>query len=216
MSEQRAISEAVIRRLPKYYRYITLIQNKGIVRISSQNLSEITGFTASQIRQDLNHFGGFGQQGYGYNVAKLKEQLSRIIGIDKEYNMIIAGAGRMGQAISNSELFKSPGFCITALFDVDKEKIGNEIDGATIYHTDDLAKYIAEHKVDIVAITTPKEVAQKIADVAVEAGVQGIWNFATIDLKLPDNVVLENVHLDESLHTLIYYLGSRKDYTRKQ
>lgn len=212
MSQEKVISSAVVRRLPKYYRYITMIENKGIVRISSQNLSEITGFTASQIRQDLNHFGGFGQQGYGYSVGKLKEQLVKIIGLDKHYNMVIVGAGRMGQAIRNSELFRSSGFQITALFDADPAKIGKDINGVPVLNIEDLTEYIKENQVEIVAITTPKDVAQELADTAVEAGVKGIWNFAPIDLRLSDEVVLENVHLDESLHTLIYYIGNLKDY----
>lgn len=212
MNQGKVISSAVIRRLPKYYRYITMIENKGIVRISSQNLSEITGFTASQIRQDLNHFGGFGQQGYGYSVSKLKEQLAKIIGLEQEYKMVIVGAGRMGQAIRNSELFKDSGFEIIALFDADERKIGSEVNGLEVLPIEELSKYMNENKVDILAITTPKEAAQELADIAVDAGVKGIWNFAPLDINLPDGVVLENVHLDESLYTLIYYIGNIKDY----
>lgn len=212
MNQGKVISSAVIRRLPKYYRYITMIENKGIVRISSQNLSEITGFTASQIRQDLNHFGGFGQQGYGYSVSKLKEQLAKIIGLEQEYKMVIVGAGRMGQAIRNSELFKDSGFEIIALFDADERKIGSDVNGLEVLPIEELSKYMNENKVDILAITTPKEAAQELADIAVDAGVKGIWNFAPLDINLPDGVVLENVHLDESLYTLIYYIGNINDY----
>ncbi len=212
MNQGKVISSAVIRRLPKYYRYITMIENKGIVRISSQNLSEITGFTASQIRQDLNHFGGFGQQGYGYSVSRLKEQLAKIIGLEQEYKMVIVGAGRMGQAIRNSELFKDSGFEIIALFDADERKIGSDVNGLEVLPIEELSKYMNENKVDILAITTPKEAAQELADIAVDAGVKGIWNFAPLDINLPDGVVLENVHLDESLYTLIYYIGNINDY----
>lgn len=212
MNQGKAISSAVIRRLPKYYRYITMIENRGIVRISSQNLSEITGFTASQIRQDLNHFGGFGQQGYGYSVSKLKEQLARIIGLDQKYKMVIAGAGRMGQAIRYSELFKDSGFEIAALFDADERKIGSDVNGLTVQPIEDLPEYVKNNNVDILTITTPKEAAQELADLAGEAGVKGVWNFAPVDINLPEGVVLENVHLDESLYTLIYYIGNINDY----
>lgn len=212
MTKDKAISSAVIRRLPKYYRYITMIEKKGIVRISSQNLSEITGFTASQIRQDLNHFGGFGQQGYGYGVTKLREQLGKIIGLDEEYKIIIVGAGRMGQAIQSSELFRDTGFKMVAFFDSDVNKIGKEVNGIPIKDIADLADYIKEENIDIMTITTPKDVAQSLADTGVESGIKGVWNFAPTDLDLADDVVLENVHLDESLHTLIYYIGNLKDY----
>lgn len=212
MKQDKAISSAVIRRLPKYYRYLGMIQDRGIVRISSQNLSEITGFTASQIRQDLNHFGGFGQQGYGYNVTKLREQLGKIIGLDQEHTMVIVGTGHMGQAICKYRGFRDSGFRITALFDRDPSKIGTRIDDIEVLDVEGLGEYIERNHTDIVAITTPKAAAQSIADVAAEHGIKGIWNFAPVDLRLPEGVVLENVHLDESLHALIYYIRNIKDY----
>lgn len=212
MAEDKAVSSAVVRRLPKYYRYLGMIQDKGIVRISSQNLSEITGFTASQIRQDLNHFGGFGQQGYGYNVNKLRDQLASIIGLDRKYKVAIVGAGRMGQAILNHEVFQQGIFEVCALFDVDPEKVGTDINGISVLGREDYKAFLSENHVDIIAITAPKEVAQNIAENAVASGVKGIWNYAPIDLKVPEGIVLENVHLAESLHSLIYYMGNIKDY----
>lgn len=212
MREEKAISSAVIRRLPKYYRHLGTVQDRGIVRISSQNLSEITGFTASQIRQDLNHFGGFGQQGYGYNVEKLRAQLAQIIGLDQRYKMIIIGAGHMGQAICNYQGFQDAGFSIAALFDCDAKKIGTKINHIPVYPVDELEEFIRENAIEIAALTTPKTVAQSLADAAARSGVCGIWNFAPVDLRLPEDIVLENVHLDESLHTLNYYISHLKDY----
>lgn len=212
MKQEKPISGAVIRRLPKYYRYLGMIEERGIVRISSQNLSEITGFTASQIRQDFNHFGGFGQQGYGYNVERLRGHLATIIGLDKTYKMVVVGAGHMGQAICNYKGFRSGGFHIEALFDSNPEKIGTTINDISVLDVQELGAFIRKHEISIVAITTPSDSAQAIAECATEAGAKGIWNFAPVDLKLPEGVVLENVHLDESLHALTYYLGNLKDY----
>lgn len=212
MKNDKAISSAVIRRLPKYYRYLGMIMDKGIVRISSQNLSEITGFTASQIRQDLNHFGGFGQQGYGYNVEDLRDQLAEIIGLDQKYNIAVVGAGNMGHALCNYKGFEDTGFHIVAVYDTDPALIGTTINGVKVLDAEDLEASVRKKKVDIVALTTPKQVSQELADLVAEAGVKGIWNFAPIDLKVPEGIVLENVHLDESLHALTYYIGNIKDY----
>lgn len=212
MKNEKAISSAVIRRLPKYYRYLGMIMDRGIVRISSQNLSEITGFTASQIRQDLNHFGGFGQQGYGYNVEDLREQLAEIIGLDKKYNIAVVGAGNMGRALCNYRGFEDTGFHIVAVYDNNPDLIGTSINGIKVYDVAEVTNSIKKKKIDIIALTTPKGVSQELADEISEAGVKGIWNFAPIDLRVPDGVVLENVHLDESLHALTYYIGNFKDY----
>lgn len=210
-----AISNAVIRRLPKYLRYLTTLTEQGVERISSQKLSEITGFTASQIRQDLNHFGGFGQQGYGYNVQMLREQIVRIIGLNHIHRVAIAGAGHLGVALANSRLFKENRFDLVALFDVKPDLVGSDIDGVPIKHIETLEETIQEEKVDILTITTPRIVAQDIANRAVSAGVKGVWNYAQVDLKLPKKVVLENVYLKESLHSLVYYMGNLKDYKSK-
>lgn len=206
------VSIAVIKRLPKYYRYLGMIEEKGIIRISSQELSSITGLTASQIRQDLNHFGGFGQQGYGYNVKELKNEIEKIIGIKQEYSAILIGAGNLGHAIVNYEGFKNNGFNIVAVFDTKNELIGKKLAGVPVYSIDKLEAFIEKNNVTIGVLTLPKNFAQQIADRLVHAGVKGLWNFAPIDLVLPDEIVLEDVHLDESLYTLTYYLNNPGDY----
>lgn len=206
------VSIAVIKRLPKYYRYLGTIEEKGIIRISSQELSSITGLTASQIRQDLNHFGGFGQQGYGYNVKELKNEIEKIIGIKEEYSAILIGAGNLGHAIVNYEGFKNNGFNIVAVFDTKNELIGKKLAGVPVYSIDKLEAFIEKNNVTIGVLTLPKNFAQQIADRLVHAGVKGLWNFAPIDLVLPDEIVLEDVHLDESLYTLTYYLNNPGDY----
>ena len=206
------VSIAVIKRLPKYYRYLGMIEEKGIIRISSQELSSITGLTASQIRQDLNHFGGFGQQGYGYNVKELKNEIEKIIGIKEEYSAILIGAGNLGHAIVNYEGFKNNGFNIVAVFDTKNELIGKKLAGVPVYSIDKLEAFIEKNNVTIGVLTLPKNFAQQIANRLVHAGVKGLWNFAPIDLVLPDEIVLEDVHLDESLYTLTYYLNNPGDY----
>lgn len=188
-----------------------MIEQKGIIRVSSQELSSITGLTASQIRQDLNHFGGFGQQGYGYNVEELKSEIEKIMGINKSYRAIILGCGNIGKAIMNYKGFKSSGFNIVDVFDHGK-KVGSKISDYEIRDIDKLEEYLKEEKLEIAVIALPTEIAQEICDKLVEGGIKGIWNFASLDLKLPKNVVLENVHLDESLYTLTYYMNNLADY----
>ncbi|CAH2211930.1 redox-sensing transcriptional repressor Rex [Tepidibacter aestuarii] len=207
MSKQ--ISMAVIRRLPKYYRYLRDLLDRDIYRISSKELSEIIGFTASQIRQDLNNFGGFGQQGYGYNVEELYNEIGKILGVDKGYNTIIVGAGNLGQAIANYAGFQKSGFEIKALFEANPRLIGLKIRDLEIFDIDDVEEYIKQNDIQIAVICTPKESAQDIADRLSESGISGIWNFAPVDLVLPENVVVENVHLTESLYTLSYLLNEK-------
>ncbi|MDY6065905.1 MAG: redox-sensing transcriptional repressor Rex [Finegoldia sp.] len=209
------VSLAVVRRLPKYYRYLGLIAEKGIIRVSSQELSNITGLTASQIRQDLNHFGGFGQQGYGYNVEELKAEIEKIIGLDKSYTAIIIGYGNIGKAILNYKGFTDSGFKIAAIFD-HGNKVGEKVNDIEIRDIDELLDYLKDNKTDIAILAIPTGVAQDICDKLVEGGVKGIWNFASIDLKLPEGVVLENVHLDESLYTLTYYMNNVSDYKSRK
>ena len=206
------ISVAVIKRLPKYYRYLELIGHKGIIRVSSQELSKITGLTASQIRQDLNHFGAFGQQGYGYNVEELKIELEKIMGVDKPYNVVIIGFGNIGSALLNYSGFKKKGFKVVGIFDNSPEIIGNKANDVVIKDVSELEEVVTREKVDIAILAIPAIPAQEITDKLVACGIKGIWNFAPIDLKLPRNVVLENVHLDGSLLTLTYYMNSLKDY----
>lgn len=212
MAQKNRVSLAVVKRLPKYYRYLGLIADKGIIRVSSQELSNITGLTASQIRQDLNHFGGFGQQGYGYNVEELKNEIEKIIGIDKSYRAIIIGIGNIGQAILNYRGFQASGFNIVGLFDHADELVGSTINGLKVKDISELSSFMKEEKADIAVIAIPAGEAQQVCELLVEGGISGIWNFAPIDLKLPNKVVLENVHLDESLYTLTYYMNNLKDY----
>lgn len=200
----RGISETVIRRMPVYHRYLKELIDSGIERVSSKELSNITGFSASQIRQDLNNFGGFGQQGYGYNTKALKEQVDKILGIDKTYNSIVIGAGRLGQAIARYKGFRDSGFNVISLFDI-KEDI-EDISGIKVRNMKYLEKYIRDEKVEVAIITVPKESCEDVAKRVIDAGVKGIWNFAPYDLKAPSGVVVENIRLNDSLLTLSYFM----------
>lgn len=208
MSEKN-ISAAVIRRLPRYYRYLGDLLEKDVVRISSKELSERMNVTASQIRQDLNNFGGFGQQGYGYNIEYLYSEIAKILGLDRTYNLIIVGAGNLGQAISNYTDFKRRGFKLKAIFDTNKELEGKVVNNVPIQMIDKLEDYIANNSVDIAAITVPKSAAVDTANTLVKCGVKAIWNFAPTDLRLPSDVIVENVHLAESLMRMSYNIKAR-------
>ena len=200
------ISMAVIRRLPKYYRYLGDLLSKDIQRISSKELSDIIGFTASQIRQDLNNFGGFGQQGYGYNIEDLHHEIGKILGLDRSYSAVLIGAGNLGQAIANYTGFKNAGFEIKALFDANPKVIGLKIRDFEILDSDSLEEYIKLNNIEIGILCVPKNGAQQLADRLVNAGVKGIWNFAPIDLKVSQDIIVENVNLTESLFTLSYLM----------
>lgn len=209
MDRYKRVSMAVVRRLPKYYRYLGELLEKDIKRISSQELSKLTGFTASQIRQDFNNFGGFGQQGYGYNVEELRDELGKILGLDRIYKTVIVGAGNLGQAIANYKGFEDEGFKVLALFDKNPKLIGLKIRDIEIKDVDILEKFIIENKVDIGIICTPKEFSQEVANRFVGSGVKAIWNFAPYDIKVPEDVIVENVHLNESLFTLSYLFKNK-------
>ncbi|WP_454055564.1 redox-sensing transcriptional repressor Rex [Clostridium sp. Marseille-Q7071] len=211
MERKKNISMAVIKRMPKYYRYLKELANNDVDRISSKELSEKIGFTASQIRQDLNCFGDFGQQGYGYNVKELLSQIGLILGLDKQYNTIIVGAGNIGQAIANYTYFQKMSFDLKAIFDINPKLIGLKIRDVAIEDIDDLQSYIKEHAIDIAIICVPKDRAQGVCDIITTSGIKGIWNFAPIDLKVPDDVIVENVHLSESLMTLSYLLNEHDE-----
>ena len=204
------ISLSVIKRLPKYYRYLESINEKGIIRVSSKELSDITGLTASQIRQDLNHFGCFGQQGYGYNVKELMQELAKIIGVNKEYTMVIIGFGNIGHALFQYTGFKTLDYNVKAIFDKNSEEVST--DKIKVLPIEELESYLKENKIDIGIITTPKQGAQEVCDTLCEGGIKGIWNFAPVDLKTKNNVVIENVHLDESLFTLTYFINTPEDF----
>lgn len=207
---KKNISLSVIKRLPKYYRYLESINEKGIIRVSSKELSYITGLTASQIRQDLNHFGCFGQQGYGYNVKELIDELSKIIGVDKDYKLILVGYGNIGHALHQYQSFSDLGYEFEAVFD--KEATVLHDNNLEVRNVDTLGEFLDNNKIDIGIIATPKEVAQEVADVLCEGGVRGIWNFSPVDLKVSNGVVIESVHLDESLFTLTYFMNSPEDF----
>ena len=202
---EKEISQAVIRRMPRYYRYLGELLEEGVERISSNDLSRRMRVTASQIRQDLNNFGGFGQQGYGYNVQFLYDEIGKILGLNETHHIIVIGAGNLGQAITNYVKFEKFGFIITALLDVNPKLKGQTVRGIPIYLMDELDQYCKDHPVDIAALTLPKEKADETAQHLVQLGVHAIWNFAHVDLDLSDNqVVVENVHLSDSLMQLSY------------
>ena len=202
--ESKEISKAVIARLPRYYRYLQDLLEEGTERISSNELSKKMYTTASQIRQDLNNFGGFGQQGYGYNVQYLFEEIGKILGLDREHNIIIVGAGNLGQALANYVEFEKKGLMIKGIFDVNPRLIGNTVRGIEIRMIDEVEAFIRDNKIEIAALTVPKSKAEDMAKLLVTYGIKGIWNFANIDLHTIENVVVENVHLSESLMKLSY------------
>ena len=209
--QEKEISQAVIRRMPRYYRYLGELLEDGVERISSNDLSKRMNVTASQIRQDLNNFGGFGQQGYGYNVKFLYEEIGKILGLNQKHNIIVIGAGNLGQALANYVKFEKFGFVITALFDVNPALEGVTVRGIKIHMLDELEDYCKNHVVDIAALTMPKEKADAIANRLVNLGIQAIWNFAHVDLDLIDkDVVVENVHLSDSLMQLSYNIVKNK------
>ncbi len=205
---EKKISSAVIKRLPRYYRYLSELLDKGIDRISSGELSRQMNVTASQIRQDFNNFGGFGQQGYGYNVEVLKNEIGKILGLDRQYRVVILGAGNLGQALANYAGFEKRGFHIVGIFDVDKKKIGNMVGTLRVLDMAELTDYVKDNRVDIAALTLPKSKAPEVANKLMDIGVHAFWNFAATDLHLPDNVAVENVHLAESLMRLSYNIAN--------
>lgn len=207
MDKKKDISMAVIKRLPKYYRHLAELLRNDVDRISSKELSEKIGFTASQIRQDFNCFGGFGQQGYGYNVKELYNEISKILGLDKRYSTVIIGAGNIGQAIANYTRFDKFGFDLKGIFDVNPKLIGMRMKDIEISDIDNLESFLKENKIDIGILCVPHAQAQKVSDTLVDNGVKGIWNFAPVDINVPETVSTENVHLSESLLTLVYLMN---------
>ncbi len=205
------VSPAVIKRLPRYFRYLRELLKNDILRISSGELSRLMHVTASQIRQDLNCFGGFGQQGYGYNVKYLYGKISDILGVTRGYNAIIIGAGNLGSALASSPIFEKRGVTLTALFDVNPDVVGRVISGYTVLHMDRLDDYVASNKVDIAVLTLPKEVVRETAEHLASLGVSGLWNFASTEIELDNSdVVIQNVHMGDSLMTLCYELTKQK------
>lgn len=202
----RKISLVVIRRLPRYYRYLGELLNQNVKRISSKELSEKMNVTASQIRQDLNCFGGFGQQGYGYNVEELHSEIGRILGLRDGHKTIIAGAGNLGHALANHGGFEKRGFKLVGIFDNDEEKIGTFINGVEVYDVAGLKDFLDKNDVSIGILAVPRTCTPQIADIMAAGGIKGILNFSYMDLKVPDSVVVENVHLSDSMMTLSYQI----------
>jgi redox-sensing transcriptional repressor len=206
----RNISNVVVRRMPRYYRYLSDLLDNGIERISSNELSKMMNVTASQIRQDLNNFGGFGQQGYGYNVEYLHQEIGKILGLDKKHHIIIIGAGHLGQALANYVNFEKRGFVIAGIFDINPSLKGLSVRGVQIRMMDELDEFVLNHDVDIAAFTMPKSKAPEIGEQVVSLGIKAIWNFANMDLNLPEDVIVENVHLSDSLMQLSYSIEQRR------
>lgn len=205
--EEKGISQAVIGRLPRYFRYLGELKDRGVERISSQELSEMMKVTASQIRQDLNHFGGFGQQGYGYNVESLYREIGKILGLDKTHHFIIVGAGNLGRALGNYINFERRGFIFTGMFDQNPALVGMEVRGVKVQPMENMERFIRENDVDIAVLTIPKTGAEKVAERLVRNGIKAIWNFAHVDLNVPPDIQVENVHLSDSLMKLSYNIN---------
>ena len=212
--QNKGISQAVIGRLPRYLRYLGDLRENGVERVSSQELSALMRVTASQIRQDFNNFGGFGQQGYGYNVDYLYTEISKILGLDHEHSFIIIGAGNLGRALGNYLNFERRGFIFKGIFDMNPDLEGIEVRGVKIRRIEELEGFLKENPVEIAVLTIPKTGAVGLVDMLVSNGIRGIWNFAHVDLDVPKGVQVENVHLSDSLMKLSYnisrYNGSKK------
>ena len=202
--ERKEISQAVIGRLPRYFRYLGELKDEGVERISSQELSERMRVTASQIRQDLNNFGGFGQQGYGYNVEYIYVEIGKILGLDKEHHLILIGAGNLGQALVNYMNFERRGFIFKGIFDHNPRLHGTRIRDFEVKPMEAMCDFIKENDIDIAVITIPKEGALKVAEQLTACGIKAIWNFAHVDLNVPKEIRVENVHLSDSLMKLSY------------
>lgn len=201
------ISNAVIKRLPRYRRYLIELRKKGVEKISSKEFSNLIGYTASQIRQDLNNFGGFGQQGYGYSVDSLYEEISAILGLDKQYRMVIIGAGNLGHAIAKYMQSNKQGFKVYGVFEINPNLIGKEFDGIKIMDYENIVEFVEDEEINIGVICVGRDAAQEVADKLSFAGVKGIWNFAPTDIEVPKHVALEHVQLSDSLHSLAYHMN---------
>ena len=211
--DSEKISNAVIKRLPRYYRYLGELLEEGVERISSAELSRIMHVTASQIRQDLNNFGGFGQQGYGYNVSFLYNEIGKILGLDTEHPMIILGAGNLGHTLANFRGFEKRSFRVIGIFDINPRLSGQDVRGIPIMMIDRLPDFLKKHHTEIAILTVPKDQAVSLTEVLVKNGIKAIWNFAHVDLEVPDDVIVENVHLSDSLMTLSYNLSEYRKNT---
>ena len=212
MKRNTKVSTAVIRRLPRYYRQLSELQEAGVVRISSSALGKSMGLTASQIRQDLFCFGGFGQQGYGYKVDSLKGEIGEILGINQGHTLVVLGAGNLGRALIKNFKFSSNGFQLLAAFDVDPKVVGTQIAGVPVYHMDRLEELLAVHRVDVGLLTVPMAAAQEAGDRLAAPGGKGLWNFTNYELNIPQDsgVVVESVHFSDSLLALSYMISQQE------
>lgn len=201
----KQVSISVIRRMPRYYRFLGDLLKNGVQRVSSRELSVRMGLTASQIRQDLNCFGGFGQQGYGYNVALLHSEIGRILGLDKNYKTILIGVGNLGRAVANHMEFDGKGFSLIGLFDINKQIVGDVVRGVTIQHVDKMEDFCRRERPEVAILCTPRTATRLLVEKLVAAGVRGFWNYSHYDIAMDHpEVAVENVHLGDSLMTLCY------------
>ena len=208
--KKQYVSEAVIRRLPRYYRYLDDLHNKGVVRISSNSLGSKMGITASQIRQDLSCFGEFGQQGHGYNVKELRTEIGRILGVDQRHTVIVVGVGNLGHALMQNFHFSHNGFLLKAAFDISPAVVGTEINGVPVRSMEELDDYCREHTPDVAVLTVPQSVAQETVDRLVALGVRGFWNFTSREVTSDnEDIRFESVHFADSLLTLSYHISRR-------
>ncbi len=204
VNSEKKISSAVIKRLPRYYRYLSVLKQMGISRVSSKDLSKRMGITSSQVRQDFFNFGGFGLQGYGYDVESLQQEIGNILGLGVPFKMILIGAGNLGQALAKHTSFEKKGFKIIGIFDVNSHLIGENLKGIEIMHMDSLNDFVKKNQVDIAVITVPNVYAREVADKVIGLGIKGIWNFAPVELEVPEDIEMENIHLSDSLMVLRY------------
>ncbi len=214
-SYAKNVSMTVVRRLPKYYQYLKDLEDRKIEKISSRELAQLMGLTASQIRQDLNSFGAYGQQGYGYRVSELKEAIRKILGLNETYDCILIGGGNIGQALAKYTLYRNDGILINAIFDIKPDEV-DRTTGISVYHLDDLEDYLEKTPTDIAIIAVPRDAAQSVSERAVGAGIRAILNFAPVDLELGDDVIINNVNITDNFYTLTYLLAEDKLIREKQ
>ena len=206
------VSNNVIRRMPRYLRMLDELMENGVNRVSSFQLGQLLGLTPSQIRQDFSCFGEFGQQGYGYIVSALRDQIASILGADRGYTAVLIGVGNIGRALMDNFCFSSWGFSLVAAFDVNPALIGTNVNGVNVYSMDVLENYLHENKVDMVVLAVPKDVAIPVTNMLTANGVEAIWNFTNVDLTAPNSTtIVENVHFSDSLLSLSYYVSERQD-----
>ena len=206
------VSNNVIRRMPRYLRMLDELMENGVNRVSSFQLGQLLGLTPSQIRQDFSCFGEFCQQGYGYIVSALRDQIASILGADRGYSAVLIGVGNIGRALMDNFCFSSWGFSLVAAFDVNPALIGTNVNGVNVYSMDVLENYLHENKVDMVVLAVPKDVAIPVTNMLTANGVEAIWNFTNVDLTAPNSTtIVENVHFSDSLLSLSYYVSERQD-----